>query len=111
MNRTKSNIFLLPDSLPSNEEIFEPIITSNRIHIERIISTGQKTPEDKWYDQEKDEWVILLQGHAVISYEDGQKVIMERGDYIFIPAHDKHRVEETSINPACIWLAIHADMK
>ena len=75
--------------------------------IERIISTGQATPPDQWYDQEQDEWVILLQGQATVSYGDGRKVLLKAGDYLLIVAHEKHRVEQTSAAPPCIWLAIH----
>ncbi|MDJ0730698.1 MAG: cupin [Crocosphaera sp.] len=80
------NIFSLPNSL-GDQEFFETIINNKNIKIERIISTGQTTPEGMWYDQEQDEWVILL-----------------------IKAHEKHRVIFTSSDPACIWLAIHGNL-
>lgn len=101
-----NNIFQLPN-LSSNEEIFETIISNNNILIEKIISTGQITSEGEWYDQDKDEWVILLQGEAKLSYFDGSNYSLKSGDYLLIPAHQKHRVEYTSIKPPCIWLAIH----
>lgn len=104
-----TNIFNLPPSLP-DKELFESIITNDNILIERIISTGQVTPTGEWYDQEKDEWVILLQGEAVLSYEDSSQIKLTSGDYLFIPAHQKHRVEYTSTSPPCIWLAVHGDM-
>ena len=103
-----NNIFELSSlSEKSQSEIFESIISSPNIKIERIISTGQITPQGQWYDQKKDEWVILLQGEAILSYEDGSNINLKTGDYILIPAHLKHRVEYTSENPPCIWLAIH----
>ena len=104
-----TNIFDLPSSLP-NEELFESLVSAEDILIERIISTGQTTPPGEWYDQDKDEWVILLQGFASIAYADGSQIKLTAGDYLFIPAHRKHRVEYTSSNPPCIWLAIHGDM-
>ncbi len=104
-----TNIFDLPSSLP-NEELFESIVSTDNILIERIISTGQVTPPGEWYDQDKDEWVILLQGEAALSYADGSKIKLTAGDYLFIPAHQKHRVEYTSSEPPCIWLAIHGDL-
>ena len=100
------NIFDLPSQL-SNKEYFESLFYSQNILIERIISTGQTTPVGNWYDQESDEWVILLQGETEISYSDGSKIRLIQGDYLFIPARKKHRVEYTSTNPPCIWLAIH----
>ncbi len=101
-----SNIFNLPSQL-LNEEYFESLLSAENILIERIISTGQTTPPGNWYDQERDEWVILLKGEAKISYIDGSIIKLKQGDYIFIPAHKKHRVEYTTTNPPCIWLAIH----
>ena len=103
------NIFNLPPSLP-NQELFESIVANDNILIERIISTGQTTPSGEWYDQDKDEWVILLQGEAVLAYEDDSRAKLTAGDYLFIPAHQKHRVEYTSSEPPCIWLAVHGNM-
>ena len=104
-----NNIFNLPSSLP-NQEIFESIVSTDSILIERIISTGQTTPLGECYDQDKDEWVILLQGEAALSYADGSQIRLTAGDYLFIPAHQKHRVEYTSSTPPCIWLAVHGDL-
>lgn len=65
-----ANIFDLPLKLPT-EEWFEPLVSSEQVLIERIISTGQTTPVGEWYNQERDEWVILLQGNATLNYTDG----------------------------------------
>lgn len=101
------NIFELPEKL-RDRELFEPLIQTDQVLIERIISTGQTTPEGEWYDQPRDEWVLLLQGEAQLTYEDGMSIDLKTGDYLLIPAHQKHRVSYTSSNPACIWLAIHS---
>lgn len=101
-----NNIFNLPESVPT-EELFETLLSTEGVVIERIISTGQTTPSGEWYDQNTGEWVILLQGEAKISYADGTTIKLRKGDYIFIPAHHKHRVEYTTSEPPCIWLAIH----
>ena len=103
-----NNIFDLPSSLP-NKELFESLVSANNILIERIISTGQTTPPGEWYDQDQDEWVILLQGFASLCYADGRQIKLIVGDYLLIPAHQKHRVESTSSEPPCIWLAIHGN--
>ena len=103
-----TNIFNLPASLP-DEELFETLLSSDNVLIERIISTGQTTPPGEWYDQEQDEWVILLQGEAELSYADGSRIKLCSGDYVFIPARQKHRVEYTSSEPPCIWLAVHVN--
>ncbi len=104
-----ANIFNLPPEL-SPEEYFEPLVSGDNVLIDRIISTGQTTPVGEWYDQERDEWVILLQGEASVGYADGSIIVLKAGDYIFIPAHQKHRVEYTSSEPPCIWIAVHANL-
>ena len=91
----------------SQLEKFEQIAAGENIQIERIVSTGQTTPSGQWYDQKLDEWVILLQGEAKLSYDDDTRIRLKAGDYLLIPAHTKHRVEYTSIEPPCIWLAVH----
>ncbi len=105
----KGNLFELPDPLPS-EERFEDLIPDRGVKVERIVSTGQTTPEGEWYDQARDEWVVLLQGEALLTYGDGRRVHLEPGDYVVIPAHERHRVERTSSDPACIWLAVHGQL-
>ena len=104
-----NNIFQLPFPLPPIE-IVETLVQTGQFRIERIISTGQATPPHQWYDQAQDEWVILLQGQATVSYEDGREVALIAGDYLLIVAHEKHRVKETSVAPPCIWLAIHGSL-
>ncbi len=105
-----ANIFNLPPELPA-EEYFEPLVSGDNVLIERIISTGQITPVGEWYNQDRDEWVILLQGDATLGYFDGSSIQLKAGDYVFIPAHQKHRVEYTSSEPPCIWLAVHANLQ
>ena len=105
-----NNIFELPAKLP-NEEIFDLLVSADNILIERIISSGQTTPEGEWLEQERDEWVILLQGEAELAYSDYSQIRLKKGDYLLIPAHQKHRVSYTSNEPPCIWLAIHSDLK
>ncbi|MGQ4650252.1 cupin domain-containing protein [Lyngbya aestuarii] len=105
-----TNIFNLPVELP-NEELFESLASSTNLLIERIISTGQTTPTGEWYDQKRDEWVILLQGEAKIAYLDNPAVTLKAGDYLLIRAHQKHRVEYTSSEPPCIWLAVHGNLQ
>ncbi len=61
-----SNLFAnLPKDLP--EEIFETILESDQLRIERIVSLGQSSPEGLWYDQDQNEWVILLKGAAKLT--------------------------------------------
>jgi len=103
----KGNIFEKNFQNESGDEIFENIYADKKIKIERIISTGQITPENEWLSDKQPEWVILLQGNAIIMLESKEEVLLDKGDYLFIPAGVKHRVEYTSSEPESIWLAFH----
>ncbi len=107
MKPVVTNIFAnIPDTLP--EELFTSLVKQDNVHIERIVSKGHSTPPNQWYDQAQDEWVIILQGQAVLIYEQNlQTLSMAAGDSVFIPAHTKHRVEWTDPDIQTIWLAIH----
>ncbi|GKS69401.1 cupin 2 domain-containing protein [Nitrosomonas sp. PY1] len=90
------------------EELFEVLIRNDAIRIERIISASQTyQPSDDWYDQEKDEWVIVLKGRAALSFENQPTIHLDEGDYINIPAHVRHKVSWVDPNNKTIWLAIH----
>ena len=104
------NLFVLPAEKTATE-LFIPLFKSEKIIIEKIVSWGHKSPEGFWYDQEKDEWVTVLQGQARLSYTNGRVINIGAGDFIFIPAGEKHRVDWTSEDPPCIWLAIHGHLK
>lgn len=102
------NIFSdIPDDL--REEVFESIVESDSVRIERVVSKGHASPgpaEADWYDQDQHEWVIVLQGSAAIEFENEGVVELSEGDYVNIPAHKKHRVVRTSASPVTIWLAV-----
>jgi cupin 2 domain-containing protein len=83
------------------------------VRLERIVSLGQTTPEGQWCDQETDEWVLLLRGGAYLTMMDGGPPQEERtmflgpGDYVFLPAHCRHRVAWTHPDYPTLWLALH----
>jgi cupin 2 domain-containing protein len=105
-----NNIFdLRTIDFSKNEEIIEILSQGKNIRIERIISSGQISLEDFWYDQSEHEFVIVLQGEAKILFENRDEQFLRQGDYLIIPPHKKHRVSYTSINPKCIWLAVFYD--
>ena len=101
------NVFLgIPDDLPC--ELFESLIETDRVRIERIVSAGHASTKDFWYDQERNEWVILLRGGAGILFEESDEtIVLKPGDWLNIPAHRKHRVEWTDPKEKTIWLAVH----
>lgn len=92
----------------ASEEIFEKLLHTPCFFLERIVSTGQATPPGEWYDQDQDEWVILLSGSAGLLFaRENQIHWLHPGDYVFIPAHELHRVEWTDISQPTVWLALH----
>lgn len=100
-----NNLF---DSLvtESDNEIFDMIVKTNNIKLERISSFGNTTSPGEWYDQDDDEWVFLVKGNANILFKkDNELVKMEAGDHILIPKRIKHRVEYTSQD--ALWLTLH----
>ncbi len=99
------NIFAdIPEHL--NEELFDVLQQNEQIKIERIVSTGQTSPKTGWYDQTQNEWVIVLKGEAIITFED-KEVSLKTGSYINIPAHTRHKVSWTHPQIETVWLAIH----
>jgi len=99
---------VLADLPDSPDEIFETLLEKSGIKIERIISSGQATPADKWYDQAGDEWVVLLSGSATLLIEGEMSPRrLAAGDYFFLPAGCRHRVEWTDPQVKSVWLAVH----
>jgi cupin 2 domain-containing protein len=93
----------LPANLP--EELTTVLQEAHGVRIERIISTGHKSPDGFWYDQPEKEWVMVLKGAARLQFED-RVVDLKVGDWISIPAREKHRVEWTSPDEPTVWLAV-----
>ena len=91
----------------ADRETVDVLLDRPGARIERIVSTGQTTPPGQWYDQPADEWVALLAGRATLRLEGGALVELAPGDWLLIPAHVRHRVEATSADPPCVWLAVH----
>lgn len=96
----------LPPALPGED--FEAIIDSPSVRIERITSNGQVTPAGTWYDQKRDEWVLVLAGGAELLFEDSpEPQQLDVGDYVLIPAGCRHRVAWTDPAKKTVWLAVH----
>lgn len=99
------NLFdAIPDLLP--EELTETLVTSEAVRIERIVSQGHASAKDFWYDQEENEFVIVLKGEGQVLYESGEVFELQAGDYLNIPAHQKHRVTYTMPDGDTVWLAV-----
>jgi cupin 2 domain-containing protein len=93
---------------PVADEIFETLVARSGLRIERVVSTGQSTPEGEWYDQAQDEFVLLVAGAAKLRIEsETDDRALAEGDWVFLPAHCRHRVTWTREDPPTVWLAIH----
>ena len=99
-----TNLFAgLPKIL--SEELTETLVAAHYVRIERIVSTGQSSPPGFWYDQQEHEWVVVLQGEAVLEFENHSLRLLP-GDHVLIPPRQKHRVGSTSHHEPTVWLAV-----
>jgi cupin 2 domain-containing protein len=87
---------------PADGERFEPLLQHRNLVIERIISSATTTPTE--FVQAQDEWVLLVQGTAVLDI-DGATKSLKAGDYVFLPAQTPHTVKQAS--QGALWLAVH----
>ena len=88
-------------------EISEVLATGRDLRIERIVSHGQASPPGYWYDQDQDEWVLLLEGAARLRFENREPPLeLGPGSHVHIPAHVRHRVEWTAPGRRTLWLAV-----
>jgi cupin 2 domain-containing protein len=106
---TMSDLTDLFAEIPADrsEELFQTLLDTPSVRIERIVSQGQSSPEGFWYDQEDHEWVVLLKGAAKLTLEGVGSVDLRPGGFVNIPAHQRHRVEWTDPTQPTVWLAIH----
>jgi cupin 2 domain-containing protein len=85
------------------------VLAENRkARIGRIVSRGHSSPPGFWYDQDRSEFVLLLEGEAAILFAgDDVPIRLEAGDYLTIPPRRRHRVEWTVPGRDTIWLAVY----
>jgi cupin 2 domain-containing protein len=89
------------------DEFIEDLVDNDNVRIERIVSQGHSSPENFWYDQDEDEWVVVLAGGAGLVFEDEEdEKVLRPGDHIRIPAHKRHRVAWTAPDEETVWLAV-----
>ena len=92
----------------SRDERFDTLLARPGVRIERIVSTGQASPEGFWYDQAETEWVCVIAGAAALLIEgEAQPHMLKAGDWLEIAPHVRHRVEWTETSQPTIWLAMH----
>jgi len=87
---------------PPVGERAETLLTCRNLVIERIVSSAAITSGD--YVQSQDEWVVLVQGDAVLEVA-GTTLELRPGDYLFLRAGVPHIVRRVS--EGALWLAVH----
>jgi len=98
------NLFAnLPELYESEQSL--SLFEKPSIKIERIVSQSYSSPPGFWYDQDEDEWVIVVRGEATLEFEGGELVRMKEGDHVTIARHVRHRVQQTDAKT--IWLTVH----
>ena len=96
----------LPDA--GQKECFQMLFKHQGVCVERIVSLGQATPPDQWYDQLHTELVVLMSGEAGLQIDgEEQPRRLTAGDWVMLPARCRHRVAWTSSECATVWLAVH----
>ena len=86
------------------EEVIEKLFSKDNITINRIVSN--KVADGEWYDQDEDEWLVLVSGEALLVFEDeDEEIVLLKGDTFYIPRHTKHSVKKTSED--ALWLTVH----
>jgi cupin 2 domain-containing protein len=102
-----SGLNLFRDLAPTMAERFDTLFAAGHARIERIVSWGQASPADFWYDQAEGEWVALLAGRARLTLgAPDETVMLNPGDWLWIAPHRRHRVDWTEPDAATVWLAV-----
>jgi len=87
---------------PENGETFTTLLEHKDIKINRIVSSDKL--DQNIYQQEEDEWLVLLEGEATLLLDKEEKTI-KKGDTLFIPSNTPHQVLRT--RSGTVWLTVH----
>ena len=111
--KTGNLLHEIPGDIP--DEVVSPLCGGScnmgSVRVDRIVSRRFTSPEGFWYDQDEDEYVLLIQGAArltmAVSATNHETVEMKPLDWIYLPAHIRHRVDWTDPDRDTIWLAVY----
>jgi cupin 2 domain-containing protein len=92
-----------PSDAPAVGEQTEELARLGGVVVEQILSGALAAPAD--YDQDHDEWVVVLSGGATLLVGD-ERLDLVAGDWVLLRARQAHRLVETQ--PGTSWLALHA---
>lgn len=88
-------------SAPMPGERVETLALMGAVRVERIVGGALHTVD---FDQDHDEWVVLLEGAADIEV-DGEQAHPGPGDGLFLARRTPHRLVRS--DRASSWLAVH----
>ncbi|MCK4177291.1 cupin domain-containing protein [Aciditerrimonas ferrireducens] len=91
-----------PQAAPATGETVTVLVETAGARVEHILSGQLALPLD--YDQDHDEWVLVLAGRARLAVE-GTEAVLGPGDWLLLPAHRPHRL--LAVEPGTAWLAVH----
>ncbi|MGK7913257.1 MAG: cupin domain-containing protein [Synechococcus sp.] len=96
-------------NIPSDlsTEVFDLLASGSGVKIERSISKGHTTPDNRWEEQKENAWVLVLRGEAVLEFGHGRSHRLVPGSYISIPARTRYRVDWTTPDEETIWLTVY----
>ncbi|MCX6074612.1 MAG: cupin domain-containing protein [Campylobacterales bacterium] len=94
------NLYELPNPALDTEH-FQTLFHNQSLKIEAIRS--HLTQAGEWYDQDEDEWVLLIRGNAQLHVND-HIVTLQAGENLFLPKHTRHQVLNTSKD--ALWLGV-----
>jgi cupin 2 domain-containing protein len=83
-------------------ERVEQIVHVGETVIEQILSGELDEPFE--YDQDHDEWVVVLRGAAELEV-NGERLSLKPGDWVLLPRRTSHRLVQTTRGTS--WLAVH----
>jgi cupin 2 domain-containing protein len=105
-NGSAQNLLSGPCPAPGQERS-DRLLGPGQLRLELIHSCEFANPPGFWYDQSESEWVLLLQGGALLRFADeAQARSLKAGDSLLITPGRRHRVEATDPAPGTRWLAL-----
>ena len=97
------NFFNIAKPVEGTENTTE-LLQHKNVTINRIVSN--RLENGSWYDQDEDEWLVLIRGAALLMVDNEEKTLRS-GDTLFIPEGQLHKVISTSDD--ALWLTVHID--
>ena len=91
-------------SAPAQGEATIGLVRGGGFAVEQILSGELTSPQR--YEQDHDEWFVVLDGGAVIEVDRVERVLM-RGDWWWLPAGTPHTLVRTE--PGTSWLVVRSN--